>query len=232
MITLWAALAVTTTAQVQTPEQYRQRAGRSYETEYIPKAVAQASKRAGLTPQEGTQLSEAFREHVYQYLDLDRSKSCFSRSDWNGLLDRFDRSVAKRLSGPKAAAVADWRRRPRPEGNALGFLFFSPWMKFEKLDEAVTKKSPVGAIDCGFQTTNSSCPVEQCVLDAVKRKAAFRAMYERKGIDSQVGDAIVGAADGTGLLLRWDSMGARVSEAPYRFRIGRSVHGGEHVDCG
>jgi len=224
-------LAGTLSAQYETPEQYRQRAGSFYETKYLPEAVAQVSKRAGLTKEEGAKVTEAFRSHIYRYLKLQGEKSCFSRTDWDAMLDGFDRSVATRLTAARAAAVKEWRLKPRPEGNALGFLFYSPWMQYATFDEIVTKRTAAGAVDCGFETMNSGCAVDQCVLSSVKQKVAFRAMYAGRSIDSQIGDAIVGAADGTGVLIRWDSMGSRVMETPCRFAIGRSVHGGEHVDC-
>ena len=232
LIGLFSLPVASTRGQAETPAQYTKRAGDAYERKEVPEAIAQVSKRAKLTKEESTRVGGAFREHIHRYLTLYGRGSCFTRSDWQKLLSQFDDAIAKRLSASKAAAVAEWRKKPWPEGNALGFLFFSPWMEFDAFDAAVTARASGGATDCGFLKRNSPhCPVEECVIDAVKKKKPFRAMFEERGIDSRIAHAIVGRADGTGIALDWDSMGGRIAERPCRFRIGRSVHGGEHVDC-
>jgi hypothetical protein len=175
-------------------------------------------------------VEEALREHIYAYLDLYVRKRCFSRADWQQIFDRFDKSVADHLPPNKAELIVSWRVHPAPEGNALGFLFTPDWAPYERFEKIVISRSE-NALDCGFQGRISPCSVEQCVLESVKKKNPFRAIFGSQGVDGLTAHAIIGRNDGTGTVLRWDGRADRVSEQPCRFEIGHSIHGGEHVDC-
>ena len=225
------ALAQLLAASGETPNEYAARAGRFYETKYLPETLDQIAKRVELSPQERELVATALKEHIRRYLETTSKKSCLTHAEWRDMLGAFDGSLIENLPAEKAAAVIAWREHPAPEGNALSFLFYPPWSPFTKFEAIVVDRAPQDAIDCGFQGRNSGCFINPCVLDAVKARKPFRAVYGGTSIDSLVARGIVGRADGTGTILQWDSMGNRLSEEPCRFHIGRSIHGAEHVDC-